>query len=469
MRRIAVLIDPQVFPAQRALTESEIRAIYASRDPEEVQRKQNRLDKFNELMLLRCAELLPSDAMAAWTGDLTIDGTVVPVMGRYGTDGRRRAAKAISSVEPNAFWSVKAAEDRDSVANGSRLPGKGTTFGYEAHLAAMTGPDVEVGYPGLILGLSFDTPGQSPGQNSITILRSLARRGLPAGMLTVDRGYSQLKEENFAEPLRALGYTLNCDYKDTELGTQGNHKGALLIEGAWSGPCMPKALQSATQDYRAGRIDTETYKRRIAERERYKMRSKGPMTASGSQRMRCPAQGDGATLICPLREPVLPRKGTPANSKAVQLSLSEVPDLPLEVCTNKESTSFPLEKGIKHIQPLAYASPVWASTYAKRRNQIEGLNRRLKNGATTKMGDPDLRRVRGLGKQNLVLVALLVGFNVHSALRFCETKSTAEQQPRPRPGRPAGRPKPQAISLEEDAPPLRVAGWSPTRKLKKTA
>ena len=78
------------------------------------------------------------------------------------------------------------------------------------------------------------------------LLTSVRERGYPAGFLGADRGYSQARPEHFHLPVRALGYSLVMDYKETELGRQANSGGAVMVEGTFYCPAMPEDLVQAS-------------------------------------------------------------------------------------------------------------------------------------------------------------------------------------------------------------------------------
>lgn len=74
------------------------------------------------------------------------------------------------------------------------------------------------------------------------VLTLVAARGYPAGFLGADRAYSQARPERFHLPVRALGYSLVMDYKETELGRAANSSGAVMVEGTFYRPSMPDDL-----------------------------------------------------------------------------------------------------------------------------------------------------------------------------------------------------------------------------------
>jgi hypothetical protein len=464
--KLARLIDPKLFPARTALMDAEADRIQAQWSEAEIKTRQQRMDEFNRRLITEIFASLPESVRAAYAGDVTIDGTVVPVFGKNGSNTPRRLRGKGSRMDTNCGWHVKDPDQRDPDVQGSARNPK-FTWAYEAHLAEMTGDGVGVTFPRLIVGFSLDRPGQNPGPNAIALLESLATAGYRAGTVTVDCGYSQLSDANFAGPLRALGYTLICDYRENELGVQAEHHGALLIEGAWYGACIPEPLRSATKDLRAGRIDGETYRRRIAEREVYLMRSQEVVRDGEATRYRCPAQGKGATLQCPLRRSTGQDDRRGASPRAVPLPLSQVPLNPPDVCNNRSSTTIPSAVGRRRVQAVRYGTPEWHTYYSQRRNQIEGANRRLKNGAQTNIGEPDRRRVRGLGKQTIIIALYILVSNLVALANFTHDFMSKLKDPPRRPGRPAKTQRSDSTDDDAEIQPLRMS--DETSKRRRTA
>lgn len=64
--------------------------------------------------------------------------------------------------------------------------------------------------------------------------------------------------------------------------------GAILVEGTWYSPSMPKLLIDATEDYRNHLIDEATYKQRLAARDPYRLVANGDFDADGFRRWFAP-------------------------------------------------------------------------------------------------------------------------------------------------------------------------------------
>ncbi|MFJ6618942.1 hypothetical protein ACIQOW_15365 [Kitasatospora sp. NPDC091335] len=80
--------------------------------------------------------------------------------------------------------------------------------------------------------------------------------------------------EAFHIPVRDLGYRPIWDYRIDQLGIQGSHTGALLIDGTWYCPDLPQPLTTATADLLTKNIDHTTWRARIDARASYRLRPK---------------------------------------------------------------------------------------------------------------------------------------------------------------------------------------------------
>ncbi|MFF7590320.1 hypothetical protein ACFZCK_22785 [Kitasatospora purpeofusca] len=88
-------------------------------------------------------------------------------------------------------------------------------------------------------------PGHDPAGNALTALKDLSRRGYKPGWLAADRAYSNAQPDSFHLPLLDLGYRPIWDYRRDQLGIQGSHAGALLVDGTWYCPNIPAPLITA--------------------------------------------------------------------------------------------------------------------------------------------------------------------------------------------------------------------------------
>jgi hypothetical protein len=272
-------------------------------------------------------------------------------------------------------------------------------------------------FPYLVAGMApLHKPGHGPGANAVLALASIARRSHPAGVAAADRAYSNEKPENFQLPARALGYELVLDYRVDQLGIQGSYAGALLIEGAWFCPSIPKPLVNATVDFRAGRIDEQLWRERITARQPYLFRPKAAPDSEGHVRLVCPAADGAPTARCDLK----PRSITDKTAGRPRIFLTDdIGANPPKVC-RQQSVTFPPEVGAKHAQAFQYGTARWQASYSTLRNTIEGLNGVAKDGAHEALGDASRRRVRGVAAQSVLVALLIFATNLRKIDKFKE-------------------------------------------------
>ncbi|MFF0012785.1 hypothetical protein [Streptomyces sp. NPDC005374] len=258
-------------------------------------------------------------------------------------------------------------------------------YGYDAHLIVTRdtehdavllddgtpNPDV---LPVVVLGVTLDKPGQRPAYNGLAVLDRLQERGYKPGYLAGDRAYNNSEPAEWQLPIRAMGYKPVYDYRADQLGEQNGTQGAILVEGRWYCPSMPKPLINATIDLHAERIDRETWIRLIAARRGYRLMPKQNADADGYQRMMCPAEAGKAQ--CSLKPHTMGRG-------------------PVKVCRQHAITIGP-EAGAKQWQSLEYDGPQWQKIYFRLRNSVEGYNGYAKNPLAEAIEAAGSRRIRGI-------------------------------------------------------------------------
>jgi hypothetical protein len=259
-------------------------------------------------------------------------------------------------------------------------------------------------------------PNKDIGANAITALASVRERGYPPGWLGADRAYTNSKPENYQLRARGLGYQLVLNYRDNQLGVQGPHEGALLIEGAWYCPAIPQVLIDATVDHRAGRIDDQTYLSRIEARRAFRMRPKAAADHEGHVRLLCPASDGAPTARCDLK----PNSINPKTAGRTRIPVTDaLCAQPPKVCTH-QSTTFPPEVGAKLLQTLHYGAPEWRERWGTLRNTNEGVHALLKDGARGALHDPERRRIRGVAAQTIFTAFIVMAANLRAIISFVQ-------------------------------------------------
>ncbi|MEU5417838.1 hypothetical protein [Streptomyces sp. NPDC020667] len=384
-----------------------------------------------------------------WDGSIALDATPVRTFAR-GT----RTTGPLTSTDPDAGWYVRDGDHRDpdeppathqpraqKRKNGKTPRSARRTkylFGYDATLAIARNPchdgtptpqgHAQPGQlPALVVGFTLDKPGHRPGPNAIHVLADVRRRGHAPGFLAGDRAYNNAAPETFQLPARALGYRLVLDYRTDQLGIQAGHSGALMVEGTWYCPAIPRPLIDATADLHAQWIDGATWARRIAARAPFRLMAKQHPDAEGHQRLMCPASA--GKLQCPLKPSSL---GTRPH-----LPLADpepTPAGPQTVCRQHSITVEP-QAGAQHRQDLDYGSPTWQQTYFRLRNSVEGFNGFAKDPAHEAIEQAGRRRIRGIAAQTFLLAYQLAHANQRKLTRWLDTLPAPGQRPRRRPTR----------------------------------
>ncbi len=291
------VIDPSLEAKNAILTAEAAAKRRKALSRAEVEKRRERLAAVLERLLDASVAICTDDELAGFTGSVGLDATPVPLYSR----GPSRAAGTTAS-DPDGGWYVREGDHRQATGPTGKTYRK-VAWALDATIVVSgRGPGSLPRHPNLVLGLSLAKPGEDPGGKGVALLASLRRRGYPAGYLGADRGYTQCLPEHFALPVAALGYRVVMDYKAADLGLQASSQGAVLVDGAFYCPAMPRGLVEASAEQRAGKIDDKTLKARIEARVPWRLtRHQGP-DEDGYERYSCPALGDRPRLCCPLRD-----------------------------------------------------------------------------------------------------------------------------------------------------------------------
>lgn len=267
-------------------------------------------------------------------------------------------------------------------------------------------------HPNLVLSFVLGRPGEEPGGAGVRVLSLMAARGYELGFLGADRGYTQVAPEHFHLPVRALGFSLVMDYKESDLGRQANSGGAVLVDGCFYCPAMPALLVSARSDHRAGTIDEAPLSARVNARASYRLVHKQGPDKDGYERFPCPSVGAYPHVVCPLRP----------GSRLAGVGKIPVLCVPLEpprICRQQAITIAP-DVGARYRQELAFGTGEWARVYATCRDTIESWNGLLKDSAHEALAAPSRRRVRGVAAQSLFCAFLLMAANLRKIRSYRE-------------------------------------------------
>jgi hypothetical protein len=391
------VMDPSVEQKNRVMDQASAAKLRRTLSDEEIAERKRRLEAVMAMLLAASIDICSDDELSGYDGSVGLDATPVPL---YSRGPSKRAGTTAS--DPDGGWYVREGDHREIEGPGGKKLRK-IFYALEGTIAVMGRPPGSVPtYPNLITGICLGRPGEDPGSTGVRVLASVRRSGGPAGYLGSDRGYTQCLPEKFHLPARALGYSVVMDYKQNDLGIQANSQGAVMVDGAFYCPSMPKPLVDASADHRAGLIDEATRAARIEARSAWRLvRKEGP-DHDGYERLSCPAIGQHAKLCCPLR---------PADTALGKIPVLSAPTSPPKLCCQSAVTIAP-DIGARFRQDLAFGSDEWARTYAAYRNTIEGLNGFMKDTAHEALQCPARRRVRGIAAQSLFVAILAMAANI---------------------------------------------------------
>lgn len=467
--KVALTFDPQPFPTHRGLTEEEVADIVAGRDPQEVEEKQRRADSLQALLLINTFEVLPEEAKRTWTGDLTSDGTLIQQYGRFGHGSKQRKNTDSRSPEANAGLHARKQDSRDAASRSNAKPDLVEfNHGYDAHISVLTGANE---LPPLVMAVTMDRPGVAPGLNLAQSLVGLKAAGLPTGIVTVDLGYSQLAAENFALPMRGLGYQILQMFRVDDYGKpMATYGGLSVIEGAIYGPCLPERLRNATRDFHDGRIDQDTFEARIEERRIWEVRSKNGVLGS-TYMVRCPGCGPHRTVRCDFKQVSAKQEAADAGKRKRLPLVVEGPDDQSDalICSNKQSVTVPAAVFARYVSAIPYRTPEFDRMYRTARQEMEGKNAYLKNPLGANIGIPGERRFRGWAKQFFTLLIKVVASNFFAINTWLDDGERDTVTPKhQRLGRPK-KPGLDVFATSPNGPPHRIVGAAGVHQPDRTA
>jgi hypothetical protein len=387
------------------------------------------------------------ELLATWRGSVSIDQTTVRAASRRGfARGESKDPKLDSIVlEPDANWAVKSPKRRGE--EGSDHHGE-ATWGFMANFATMVAenPFKASPHPSLIAAMTLSTPARNVGGEAIELLRQLQEAKYPAGHVTTDKEYAaNMLPENYALPLRALGYTIVTDYQKDRLGVQGHQRGALILDGKHKCPAIPAKLKTYNEKYVNGLVfdeddDADDYEtagsgkskeQRIAELEAhdrlyrdsamYNFKQHEGPDSTGAVKMSCPARGKSATASCRLVTPGVRTEGKD------RVPVLNPPANPPECC-RLEVLTMPVTEEWRYLQELEYQSPAWRRTYKTDRNLVELSNSLIKDEGAEALADSGRRRLRGLTAQQVLVTFLVVNANMRRIYAFRDAAELTEKQ-----------------------------------------
>ena len=315
---------------------------------------------------------------------LSKSGTNETGFPRVGHDGRRQF-----SVDPDA---------REGYRAGKNFLPKAVFVGWDLHFATCVSEDPSETLAPLTTAFSIRPAGGYKANGGLGVLDALTRHGCRPTTVLVDRGYSYLRVENWAQELGNRGIEQVFDLHTNQRGVRpGPKPHTIFVDGALFVDSLPTWLRKLP-GFRIGDTKTEIAEKvaKYDERLPYLFARQGPADLHrGTQRVRGPA--------------LTGRVRCPNNEKSMRLSPATRPTLDCDPDGCACSLAPTLGPGdyLQLRQRHPYGTRKWKLDY-NRRNHVESYNAsvkyhhsRLARGST---------RVLGTNKTG-ILVALLVAAN----------------------------------------------------------
>lgn len=445
--RIFNLIDAEpVSNRHRRQTKAERQADlnWRAKNVNLLEERKKRRDIFHNALLEATYQLLP----ARYRPDrvsVTVDATRLKLYSR-GVGKKRLLTMPDDgriSSEPDAGFYRRDKKGNIPDENSTKTP-RILEYALEAEFAVLTSndPSRPDAVPNIVLAYGMHIPGQQPVLAARRMVDSIWSRGHEIDHFAGDRAYLPAGDPDILQnPLRLRGVKLLMDYPIDQLGIRGHKHGAILVEGTWYSPGMPKSLIDATLTYRnalkaadnnsdltpAARRERNAtleaeWRKKLALRTQYRLREKERPDSSGRVPMMCPAAGKNPTMTCPLKELI---KDSRVNAPAL-MPIINVPKAPGAICRNKTSTSFNLTDGGSHGQYYEFGSKEWEAHYHHGRNNVESFNAYVKDTGTFALGEPGRRRMRGHTAQSVLALITVAAANIRKIREFLAAREMEE-------------------------------------------
>ncbi|MDR7188111.1 hypothetical protein J2Y46_000927 [Microbacterium sp. BE35] len=357
------------------------------------QERRDRMDELMNRLLHASVRRLPAAIRETYRGNIALDATLIPITGRPNP--------RVTNLDRERFnldaMSGPYTRDGNHQGKGKRKDEAG--WEAETVVTVPNAPGQSDSFPVLTTGITLHVPGKIK-HAPLIVVKFHAQLFDERGYLMVDRAYNGLKPHRFQNPTRMMGFRnlYNFKYqKKATSGKQGAIEDAILVDGCLYVKWMPEALINASIDFKARRIDEDTYNARLAARTPYRLKEHGRPDHEGRQRFTYP---DVSKLMC-----LDPATGKPVKPRLTSGSITLHPD-------SRESMTI-----IKNLQAHEFRSKKWTEWYHLR-SHVEGNNRYVKDDAHANLGAADKRRPRGYAFQALAVGAAVAVSNMRRIVTF---------------------------------------------------
>jgi hypothetical protein len=424
-KRLTKLVDPyHRTQKRRRLTLSEQIIAEAARD----EQRADRLRWMRQALVDASVTLLPQRYRDRYTGDVAVDSTVVPILGKKHSRATTLARNGLPITHPEVRDASRTLRPGGLLVNVDFAAGtydhshredtsKNPIPGYEMDIVTRMdtkGYDHHPAFARIITGVGFHRPGRitdEPREAMHQHGRQFTQRGIAAA----DRAFNGMASESFSQACRVDGWEFAFDYKKKQFGIQASVPGLpiIVVDGALYVEYMPKELKYMTRWFHRGELNTETglpvtwadVERAIEARKPYALKRHGDISSHdrnrGDQRFTYP-------------DPKAYMAYDPATGKRI---------LPSKNTLRGSVTIHPHPEVVRHLQRHPWGTAEWKKAYGQR-NQVESVNKGIKHTRFTDLESAAKRPGRGEAYQSIATAIMAIAYNIRVLVRAIREECT---------------------------------------------
>ncbi|NJI58619.1 hypothetical protein HCX50_04155 [Microbacterium oxydans] len=432
-KRLTKLVDPyHRTQKRRRLSLAEQVIADAARD----EQRSDRLRWMRQSLVDASVALLPQRYRDRYTGDVAVDSTEVPILGRVHSQATTFVRRGLPLDHP------KVREASKSLKRGGLLTNVDFSAGtydrshredamdeppraaYEMDIVTMMdtkGYDHHPAFARIITGVGFHRPGNitdEPREAMHQHARNFEQRGIAAA----DRAFNGLMSENFSQACRIDGWEFAYDYTKEQFGVQATVPGLpiVVVDGQLYVEYMPKELKYMTKWFRTKKklnevtglpVTAADVERAIEARKPYAMKRHGDISNKahnrGDQRFTYP-------------DPKSYMAYDPATDKRIPVSKNNL---------RGSVTIHPHPEVVRHLQRHPWGSQEWKAVYGQR-NQVESVNNSIKHTRFTDLESAAKRPGRGEAYHSIATALMAVAYNIRVLVRALVEECTPAEKKR---------------------------------------
>ncbi|MDF2559006.1 MAG: hypothetical protein K0R99_452 [Microbacterium sp.] len=434
-QRLTKLVDPYYqTQKRRRITLSEQIIAEEARD----EQRSDRLRWMRQSLLDASVTKLPQRYRDRYTGDVAIDSTEVPILGR----AHSRATTLVRNGLPLHHPDVR--EASTTLSSGGLLTNVDFSAGtydrshredkgnepprpaFEMDIVTLTdtkGYEHHPSFAHIITGIGFHRPGNitdEPREAMFQHARSFEQRGIAAA----DRAFNGMMAENFSQACRVDGFEFAYDYGKKQFGVQATVPGLpiIVVDGALYVEYMPAELKYMTMwfhDKKYKKVNQVTglpitwadVERAIEARKPYAMKRHGDISNKehnrGDQRFTYPGPSTYRAFDPATNKPMRPSKNTLRGSVTIH----------------------PHPEVVRHLQRHPWGTTEWKAVYGQR-NQVESVNRSIKHTRFTDLESADKRPGRGEAYHSIATALMVVAHNLRVIVQAIREECTPLEKKR---------------------------------------